>query len=1123
MGRSWENKKQIDEKEEKVVVFSGTIRNFISPRAGNTKDGQWVSFGLKLTKSKDKIHITKYGTVSCNGCCPILKKDTVYKIRAIESFDETYGYSYKIDLIGVDVTALSKSEQKQYLLSAIGESKTELLYSNLSDPIKVLEDEDIETLCKIKGIRENSAKQLIKKYNGDLGYAEAISLLKKYDMTDNQIKGLVDRFGSGQTIDNKIKKNPYFLLNAKGYGWEKTDKIARASGIKPYDKRRIEAYVGYFLQSQADVGNIWMYQDQLWEGLCEKLGGNLDDEIVGNIIHDLEERGNIFFTEDRERMAWKKYYKMEVNTAKELVRLAKCKNTFKYNNWREKVAELEKEQGWNYTEEQLKGIYSVLENQVTVVVGSAGCVDCDTEFFNGTQWKRIADYKKEDKVLQYNKDGSTNLTYPIRYIKLPCEKMWNFKTSRIDQCLSDDHLLLYLNRNDKLSTMLMKDFVEKQNKNKHGFQERFITSFIYDGAISEYTDDELRFIVAFQADGKFISNNTIGFHFHKDRKKDRIINLLNKMNITYKYSYDEKEKHTIYIKTTPNLKNICLKEFPNNFVNYSFKQKQVIIDELKHWDSNIINDNLFVYYSNNLKNIQIIQFVVHSINKRGIIGIDDRVGCFKNNSNHKYKNINYRLNISNRNTCRLTIDSKKTNKTKIEEYKTKDGYKYCFSVPSEMLVLRRNKKIFVTHNCGKTSLVTGMLKALEGNNYIVAQCALSGKASANLTDVTGEEGYTIHRLLGVNTDEESDNRFLHNKKNPLNSDVVILDELSMVNIDILYSLIQSIKDGAKLIMLGDIKQLETIGMGNALHDIMLSNTINVVELTKIHRQASASGIITESLKASDKQTWIDRNFFGKKVVGELKDMEYDIIADRRDIVDTIMEYYKEFIEKGISPEDIMILTPKKEEGDTSAWNLSNIVQDYLVKNQKEKHLQGRPKSKYSELYYENDLVMNTVNDYRKVKAIGNNKEGYIPDKESCIPIFNGDMGKVVYIDEDLQYMVVKFNNKNDLVYIPKQDLSAMRLAYSATTNKMQGSSRPYVICAIDYSHYMLLTKEMIYTMLTRAKKYCVMVAENSAYLYAIKHSNISKKQTFLKEELQKYWFNYEELKREIKPTIYIED
>ena len=86
-------------------------------------------------------------------------------------------------------------------------------YSNLSDPIKVLENEDIETLCKIKGIRENSAKQLIKKYNGDLGYAEAISLLKKYDMTDNQIKGLVDKFGSGQTIENKIKKNPYFLLN----------------------------------------------------------------------------------------------------------------------------------------------------------------------------------------------------------------------------------------------------------------------------------------------------------------------------------------------------------------------------------------------------------------------------------------------------------------------------------------------------------------------------------------------------------------------------------------------------------------------------------------------------------------------------------------------------------------------------------------------------------------------------------------------------------------------------------------------------------------------------------------------------------------------------------------------
>lgn len=791
--KRWGNKKEFDAEEEKEVEFTGVIRNFISPRAGNTKDGQWVSFGLILNKSKDKIHISKYGTVSCNGCCPILTKNTVYKIKAKESHNEVYGYSYKIDLIGLDVTVLSPQEQREYLLSALGQSKTDLLYDNLSDPIQTLEDKDIEALCSIKGIKENSAKQLINKYNGDLGYAEAIALLKKYDMTDNQIKKLVDKYGSGQTLEGKIKKNPYFLLNAKGYGWEKCDKIAKASGIKPYDNRRVEAYVGYFLQTQADLGNIWMYQEQLWDGLCENLGGNLDDNLVGEIIHNLEERGDIFFTEDRERLAWKKYYKMEVETAKELVRLAKCENTFIYGGWEERIKEQEKEQGWEYTDEQMEGIQSVLDNQVTVIVGSGGV--------------------------------------------------------------------------------------------------------------------------------------------------------------------------------------------------------------------------------------------------------------------------------------------------------------------------------------GKSSIVSGMLKALEGNNYIISQCALSGRASANLSDITGKEGYTIHRLLGINTEEDNGEMFIHNKKSPLSSDVVITDEISMDNIDIFYSLIKSIKDGSKLVMLGDIKQLETIGMGNLLHDLMKSGTIKIVELTKIHRQAEASGIITESLKASNKQTFIDKKFYGKKVVGKLKDMEYDIVADRRDMIDTIMSHYKEFVEQGIDPEDIIVLTPKKEEGETSAWNLSNIIQEYLVKNQKDKHLKGRPKSKYSELYYENDLVMNTVNDYCKVQAIGNKEEGYIPDKNSCVPIFNGDMGKVVYIDDNLQYMIVKFNNKDELIYIPKEDLSSMRLSYSATTNKMQGSSKPYVICAIDFSHYMLLTKEMIYTMMTRAKKYCVMVAENSAYLYAISHSNISKKQTFLKEELQKYWNNYEKLKGEIKPTI----
>ena len=246
------------------------------------------------------------------------------------------------------------------------------MYSNLSDPIKVLENEDIETLCKIKGIRENSAKQLIKKYNGDLGYAEAISLLKKYDMTDNQIKGLVDKFGSGQTIENKIKKNPYFLLNAKGYGWEKTDKIARASGIKPYDKRRIEAYVEYFLQSQAEAGNSWVYQDQLWNGLCENLGGNLPDEVVGDVIHELEEGRYIVFSKDRDRLGLKTYYDLELSIAKELIRLVNAKSNLKVDNIEEKIEKAEEEQGYKFTDEQRNAIELISTENVVALTGLAG-------------------------------------------------------------------------------------------------------------------------------------------------------------------------------------------------------------------------------------------------------------------------------------------------------------------------------------------------------------------------------------------------------------------------------------------------------------------------------------------------------------------------------------------------------------------------------------------------------------------------------------------------------------------------------------------------------------------------------------------------------------------------------
>jgi exodeoxyribonuclease V alpha subunit len=317
-------------------------------------------------------------------------------------------------------------------------------------------------------------------------------------------------------------------------------------------------------------------------------------------------------------------------------------------------------------------------------------------------------------------------------------------------------------------------------------------------------------------------------------------------------------------------------------------------------------------------------------------------------------------------------------------------------------------------------------------------------------------------------------------------------------------------------MLGDIKQLESIGLGNLTKDMLESGVIKVVELTKIHRQAEASGIISESLKASRKEHLVEKDFEGRFIKGELQDMEYDIYKNKDMTVDRMLYHLKELLEKGIDMDDIQLIVPMKDRGIASAYNINNLVQD-IVTNKKLNHVvigketktkkKGKEKSKVRTIYV-GDRIINMKNNYKILSA---------ENKRIEVPIFNGDLGVVTSINND-GTINVKFNNKEEVI-IPQTHLNEIQLGYCITTHKIQGSSAPYIICGLDYSHYSLLTKELVYTMLTRAKKYCILCAENEALRYAVKNSNIKKKQTFLCDLLMQANNNLEEFKKDIKPVI----
>lgn len=390
---------------------------------------------------------------------------------------------------------------------------------------------------------------------------------------------------------------------------------------------------------------------------------------------------------------------------------------------------------------------------------------------------------------------------------------------------------------------------------------------------------------------------------------------------------------------------------------------------------------------------------------------------------------------------------------------------------------------------GKSTLVSGILSSLGNYNY--AQCALSGKAASRLQEVTGQSGQTIHRLLGYT----ADGYFFYNKENKLPYDIIILDELSLVGGEIFLKLIEAIKDGAKLIMLGDLGQLESIGSLNLAHDFYQSDEIPTVELTTVHRQAAMSGIITSAHTVRYQQQLFDSSFTGNKIIGELKDMLLMVTNEISETREKVIEAFKNAYNGKVAKRDIMkiqVIAPIKERGDACVYNLNNDIQDIVNPLS--------PSDDYIECGVGSKKHRIHVGD--KVMCIKNKYDTLDLYDRPC-PIFNGWVGKVSEIFEDGS-VVVDFPLAGGDVLIRRKDApNILTLGYVSTVHKCQGSDYPVIIGCLDYATPpAMLTAPLLYTLITRAKKRCIIVAQNGAMRKAITTNTVPQKRTFMQEFLE---------------------
>ena len=429
--------------------------------------------------------------------------------------------------------------------------------------------------------------------------------------------------------------------------------------------------------------------------------------------------------------------------------------------------------------------------------------------------------------------------------------------------------------------------------------------------------------------------------------------------------------------------------------------------------------------------------------------------------------------------------------TIIRSVELEQGFEYTEEQRTAIWNTLNNQFSILTGSAGvgKSSVVNGIAHVLEAHNFRVAQVSLSGRAASKLTEITHIEGKTIHRLLKY--DPES-GKFFHNKENPLPYDIIIGDEVSMWGGEITLSLLQAIPTGAKVLFIGDTKQLEAIGLASVLTDTIKSHTMPTVQLTKIQRQQADSGIITQSLKVACGEQIVGPKTSGVEYRGVRKDFKLVTYIDSALTQSKIIDEFKElYINQHVPANDIQVLVPMRSRGEASCRALNLAIQEIVngtpsVDEITVPYTDGN--YKYSYTYRPNDRIIIMKNNYKTINLEGNKE-----------PIYNGNVGYIKQIGPD--FMIVNLTEQGDIV-LGVEDYNNLSLGYAITVHKKQGDSSPYVIGAIDSSSYALMSKELLYTMITRARKYCVLIGQKKILQQAVKISRVKTKQTWLCELLQ---------------------
>ena len=881
-------------------------------------NGDFYIWSIRPNEFPSPIELNQYGNASIVGELSYLSEGKDYDFVLNDKGTTKYGHQYEV----IDVPSISiqniedlTEEEKFEILMECTSSKR--IANNILAgcpnfiALAVTKGADAIDESKIVGVgkvyKNAYCRVLVEKYKY---YAFThLDEIKPYKLTISEAKALFGYYSDIEKSKNALKEDPYFvLIEVLGRTFAKADYLILELRPELIDSDiRGEAIVLDVLKECEAEGSSRLDGYSLYYIVKEDYKNV--STIAPNLKNIAQNSPRIFYDEKSGDLSRMDTYIAEANVADFVIN--KVKNSTKLDiDWSKYT---HNEDGFDMTEQQSKALENFCNSNISLLTGYAGCVDKDTEFFNGHEWKKISEYNENDMVLQYNiKNSKAELVKPYAYIKLP-ETRWILiknKYGKIIQQLSPDHIVTIFDTK---------------------------TGFVID------------------------------------------CNIINAISVFDKNKIVE--KHRFYF----------------------------------------LGDN----NATDLKEVEYIHYV-------------------------------------------------------------EKGYKYCFKVPSEHLLLRKNNYTFITHNCGKTTSIQGLIQLMEDNDMSYTLLTPTGKASKVLSEATHRSAQTIHRACF---------------SGEIATDVVVVDEASMINLEVMNMLINSITNpNARIVFSLDNAQLTPIGVGKVISDLIETNIVPKTELTQVFRYTDDGSLFVATNIRNGKNFFTSDNVKEKGNTFSVSSNYKFIETSNDDVFDEVIRQYKGLISHGIKQDDILVMCPYNV-SKIGNYAICNAIQEEFNPPKPNELTHKRKIGGTTIVFRKGDIVVNKKNNYNIPTEEGYNtlmSDSMLTEEDvSTSIVLNGQMGRIVQVVKE--GLLIKFDE--EILFFNKQNINNLLLGYSISTHSSQGSSAQYTISIVSDLCKRMLSKELIYVADTRCKKSHIDIGQQDAFLYALSHSDNQHRYTWLKEML----------------------